>query len=155
MNPDWVCSFCGQAAALQPCTELRVCVPCAKRIARLAADTKPESVPGIWSLVAPPLGRVQPQRVDHGEVDIDRVFVEFKKGVAEHIAADDAESHSHLAQAYREMGLYVDALREAAISVTAAVVPASTEGPLGFLLTPPLLLPDGLVRLRERLKVKA
>jgi hypothetical protein len=50
------------------------------------------------------------------------------------------------------MGMYSDAVREAAIAVGTAVAPRSAERPLGFLLTPPLLRPDGLERLRERLK---
>ncbi len=35
------------------------------------------------------------------------------------LSAADAESHSHLAEQHREMGLYVDAVREAAVGVAA------------------------------------
>jgi hypothetical protein len=155
MERDWTCSFCGQGATLAPSAGLRVCNSCAKRIAKLVVESKPERIAEIWSSVAPSLGRVEPQPVARGEIDIERVFDQFKEGVAKQISADDVDSHTHLAEAYREMGMYVDAVREAAIAVTAAVAPRSAEGPLGFLLTPPLLRPDGLGRLRERLNRRA
>ena len=152
MEPDWKCSFCGEVATLEPSPGLRVCRSCAKRIARLVAETKPESLTDIWSSAgAPPASLAGWQNVEV-EIDTERVFEEFKEGVAKNISGADAESHSHLAEAYREMGLYVDAVREAAIAVNAAVAQRSVEGPLRFLLTPPLLRPDGLERLRERLR---
>ena len=109
------------------------------------------SVAEIWSTVAPPGDRVEAHPRHRDEIDIERTLEAFKEGVAKQISADDVDSHTNLAEAYREMGLYVDALREAAIAVTAAVVPRSAEAAVGFLLAPPLLTPNGLERLRERL----
>lgn len=147
------CSFCGQTATLDPSAGLRVCWSCAKRIATLAMQSEAGNLADIWSSVAPPLERAAAPVV-RGEIDVERVFDTFKEGVAKQISADDVDSHTHLAEAYREMGMYSDAVREAAVAVTAARAPLSAARPLGFLLTPPLLRSDGLERLRERLRRK-
>jgi len=151
MEPNCACSFCGQAATLEPSAGFWVCSSCAKRIAKLVVESKPESVADIWSSVAPPLGRGEPQQVVRADIDPDRLFEEFKEGVAKNISVNDANSHSHLAEAYREMGLYADAVREAALALGAAVATRTADIPLRLLLTAPLLRPDGLERLRRRL----
>jgi hypothetical protein len=148
----WACSFCGQAAKLEPSEGLRVCWSCAKRIANLVVESKPGSLADIWSSVAPPQDRAEPQPVARGEIDVERVFDAFREGITKQISTDDVDSHTHLAEAYREMGMYVDAVREAAIAVTGALAPRSAQGPLGLLLTPPLLRWDGMERLRQRLR---
>jgi hypothetical protein len=91
-------------------------------------------------------------------VDVEHVFEEFKRGVATPITIDDAESHYALSRAYVEMGLFLDARREAALVIAARSRPADaaakkevTEGALNVLLSAPLLRRDGLERLRERL----
>src|SRR5690606_30438088 len=45
-------------------------------------------------------------------VDIESVFAQFKKGVAQQIAPDDSETHFDLGIAYKEMGLTKDAVNE-------------------------------------------
>jgi pilus assembly protein FimV len=45
-------------------------------------------------------------------VDVESVFAQFKKGVAEQIAPDDSETHFDLGIAYKEMGLTEDAINE-------------------------------------------
>lgn len=154
MQADATCSFCGQAATMEPAPAIRVCCSCAKRIAILATESDSGAL-DIWSSVAPVHDRVQRQPMARGEIDLDRAFEAFKEGVAKQISAGDAASHGRLAEAYREMGLHADAIREAAIAVAAATVPATAKAPLAFLLTPPLLTPDGLGRLRERLNRRA
>jgi tetratricopeptide (TPR) repeat protein len=42
----------------------------------------------------------------------DEVFAAFKKGISEQIGEDEADAHYDLAIAYREMGLFDDAVRE-------------------------------------------
>jgi hypothetical protein len=131
-----------------------VCWSCAKRIARLVAEREPETLAEIWSSTAPPRP-LQPAPSNASDIDAERVFEKFKQGLAEHITPTDAASHFHISEAYREMGLYVDAVREAGVAVGTATVPDSVQGPLRLLLTPPLLMPDGLERLRRLLKPRA
>jgi tetratricopeptide (TPR) repeat protein len=45
-------------------------------------------------------------------VDVEEVFAKFKEGVAKQIGFDDAQSHYDLGVAYKEMGLFDDAIRE-------------------------------------------
>jgi pilus assembly protein FimV len=45
-------------------------------------------------------------------IDVESVFAQFKKGVAEQIAPDDSETHFDLGIAYKEMGLIDDAVSE-------------------------------------------
>jgi tetratricopeptide (TPR) repeat protein len=46
------------------------------------------------------------------QVDVEDVFAKFKEGVAKQISVDDAQSHYDLGVAYKEMGLFDDAIRE-------------------------------------------
>lgn len=51
-----------------------------------------------------------------GQVDVEEVFLKFKEGVSKQIGADDSQSHYDLGVAYKEMGLYEDAVREFAVA---------------------------------------
>ena len=54
-----------------------------------------------------------PSALPGGEaVDVEEVFAKFKAGVAKQIGFDDAQSHYDLGVAYKEMGLFDDAIRE-------------------------------------------
>jgi tetratricopeptide (TPR) repeat protein len=46
------------------------------------------------------------------QIDVEEVFAKFKEGVAAQVSADDTQSHYDLGVAYREMGLFEDAIRE-------------------------------------------
>jgi tetratricopeptide (TPR) repeat protein len=46
------------------------------------------------------------------QVDVEEVFAKFKEGVAAQVSADDTQSHYDLGVAYKEMGLFEDAMRE-------------------------------------------
>jgi len=50
-------------------------------------------------------------------IDVESVFAQFKKGVAEQIAPDDSETHFDLGIAYKEMGLVDDAINEFEVAV--------------------------------------
>jgi len=52
--------------------------------------------------------------VDEGAemIDVETVFEQFKRGVAEQVADDDSDTHFDLGIAYKEMGLHTDARRE-------------------------------------------
>jgi tetratricopeptide (TPR) repeat protein len=45
-------------------------------------------------------------------VDVESVFAQFKKGVAQQISVDDSDTHFDLGIAYKEMGLIEDAIQE-------------------------------------------
>lgn len=45
-------------------------------------------------------------------IDVETVFEQFKKGVAEQVSEDDSDTHFDLGIAYKEMGLLADARRE-------------------------------------------
>jgi hypothetical protein len=105
MQPDATCLFGGQPATLEPSPTVHVCWSCAKRIAKLATDSGSGVLEAIWSSVAPPRDSAEPQPLDRSEIDIEQVFEAFEEGVARQIAADDVDSHTNLAQAYREMGM--------------------------------------------------
>ncbi len=47
-----------------------------------------------------------------GEVDLEDVFREFQKGVAEQLSEEDADTHFNLGIAYKEMGLLPEGIRE-------------------------------------------
>jgi len=140
------CIFCGGGATFSPSSALGVCQACALCVADLAAGPSE----AIWANVAPARAlAVPPGPVEN--IDVDQVFATFKEGVANQIPEDDGDSHLHLAEAYSEMGLYVDARREAAVAITSGLTTRTTTTALRLLLTAPLL-PDGaLSRLRERL----
>jgi tetratricopeptide (TPR) repeat protein len=57
-----------------------------------------------------------PQLAPQGQVDVEEVFQKFKEGVSKQIGADDSQSHYDLGVAYKEMGLYEDAVREFAVA---------------------------------------
>jgi pilus assembly protein FimV len=83
-----------------------------------AADAERESASGaddsfdIAEQLANELVEVdQPAEADE-MVDVESVFAQFKKGVAEQIAPDDSETHFDLGIAYKEMGLTNDAISE-------------------------------------------
>jgi tetratricopeptide (TPR) repeat protein len=46
------------------------------------------------------------------QIDVETVFEQFKKGVAEQVDEDDSDTHFDLGIAYKEMGLLPDARRE-------------------------------------------
>lgn len=49
---------------------------------------------------------------EHGEVAVDTVFSKFKEGVKKQISTSDYDTHFDLGQAYKEMGLWDDAIGE-------------------------------------------
>ncbi len=149
------CFVCGTEATFELSSTLDLCRACALRVADLAADPSEN----FWaSVVAPdesahaPEDGVSPARQRSVTCfDSDRAFEEFKSAVATAIPKEDADSHLNLAEAYSEMGLYLDARREAAAAIASPSTKRTTAAALRLLLTPPLLPKDALARLRERL----
>ncbi len=58
--------------------------------------------------------------VDEGAemIDVETVFEQFKRGVAEQVAEDDSDTHFDLGIAYKEMGLFPDARREFQVAMS-------------------------------------
>ena len=51
-------------------------------------------------------------------IDVETVFEQFKKGVAEQVSEDDSDTHFDLGIAYKEMGLFADARREFQVAMS-------------------------------------
>jgi len=65
---------------------------------------------------------------DEFQYSVEDVFNQFKKGVAETVKAEDAETHYDLGIAYKEMGLLEDAVREFEVAAKAAHRKKEVEG---------------------------
>lgn len=61
-----------------------------------------------------------PELSDPGQISVEEVLSQFKKGIAETVPEDDAATHFDLGIAYREMGLLDDAVGEFEVSARAA-----------------------------------
>ena len=148
------CALCDAAPSFGPYGTVRACEPCARRVARLAGRSNREARSTIWATADAPATVAKPVEPTHpADADPERVFEQFKRGVEQQLSAVDGESHLHLAIAYREMGLYGDAVREAAVAFEAAPDRKVAEEALGLLLTPTLLRPDGIDAMRARLRM--
>ena len=55
---------------------------------------------------------IEPAPAIGGPVTFEEIFDQFKKGIAETLGEDEYETHYNLGIAYKEMGLYDDAIRE-------------------------------------------
>jgi hypothetical protein len=88
-------------------------------------------------------------------IDVEEVSRTFQAALASGVSGYDAMPHADLAQAYKEMGLNSDALREAAIVLDGRTSPSrdATRIALTVVLTAGLLKPDGLKELKSRLRV--
>jgi hypothetical protein len=145
------CSFCDAVASFGPYEAAHACDACARRVARLAESSGGEARSTIWSTAGAPAAIAKNAEQMRGdEPDADEVFAQFKLGVEKRLSADDADSHLNLAIAYREMALYGDAVREAAVAFRATRDRKKADEAMGILLSPPLLKPDGIEALRAR-----
>lgn len=151
---DAKCSFCDAVASFSPFGTTLACDACARRVARLAERSNTDARSTIWSTAAaPPAEAKNAEHVPAPHPDPDEVFAQFKRGVEKQLSADDAESHLHLAIAYREMALYEDAVREAAVAFRGTRDRKKADEAMGLLLSPPLLKPDGIEALRARFRM--
>ena len=60
----------------------------------------------------PPVPPAPAMAGPEGEVSLEEIFREFKKGVEQQLSAEDYETHSNLGIAYKEMGLIDEAIGE-------------------------------------------
>jgi len=70
----------------------------------------------IAEQLASELAEVPAESAHDDMVDVESVFAQFKKGVAQQIAEDDTDTHFDLGIAYKEMGLLDDAIAEFEVS---------------------------------------
>jgi hypothetical protein len=147
------CSFCARPSWFGPFDGIVVCETCPRRIGALADHAAVSPVANIWALTGPP---ARPEKADKPlpppDVDAEELFRRFTEGVAATISPDDTQSHADLSQAYKEMGLNSDALREAAIALERGTNPEVIRAALRVVLTAPLLKPGGLKELKARLQ---
>jgi hypothetical protein len=149
------CAFCSASGVVTPIEGVSVCATCARRIGRLAQTCVKE----IWSVDAvsqsnpPPAGAGSSSGAEAAP-SFTKMLRVFQRQVSERIAAEDNESHYHLAHAYRAMGLHEDAVRAAGTALDVDPPSEPLEQALVLLLTPPLLKEGGLEALKMRLAVE-
>ena len=95
-------------------------------LARVAAKEAGEPEPPapwerqlIEDVAAEILDAPAPELSDPGQVSVEEVLSQFKKGIAETVPEDDAATHYDLGIAYREMGLLDDAVGEFEVAARA------------------------------------
>lgn len=123
-------------------------------MARLAEGGRGEARSSIWSTAGAPAAiATKADQTRGAEPNPDEVFAQFKRGVEKQLFAEDAESHLNLAIAYREMGLYGDAVREAAVAFRATRDRKKADEAMALLLSPPLLKLDAIEALRAQFRM--
>jgi tetratricopeptide (TPR) repeat protein len=79
-------------------------------------DERTEDTGGFFDLASELASELEadeaPEPVFEGPAEVREVFNAFKSGVAQAVSADDWQTHFDLGIAYREMGLFEDALQE-------------------------------------------
>ena len=141
MDLQCPCSFCSLGADYAPFKGFALCDRCARRIATVARQANRDE---IWF-------EEQDEGADgQGVADVDHALARLKKSVDADIPSQDAESHANLAEAYRAIGLYRDAVREAATALDAAANARVMNWVLEMLLSAPLIKPGGFGPLRSR-----
>jgi hypothetical protein len=171
MDTSSACFFCGgRGRAFGPYERQHVCAGCAKRVAELAQRSRPETLSSIWpsrsTAVAVPSDMfsrsTMPMRARAKSAPDSAIFgatgvgnfdgvVRAPRGSTAHISREDVRARLDLADAYREMDLYDDALEEAALALTSTNDSEMIDRALRLLLTEPLLKPGGFLALRARL----
>lgn len=68
--------------------------------------------------LAEELGSTEATETAEEQIDVDTVFAQFKKGVAETVGEEDTDTHFDLGIAYKEMGLVDDAIGEFQLCTT-------------------------------------
>jgi tetratricopeptide (TPR) repeat protein len=136
-----ICYVCSRVADYGPFGGILVCEGCTRRIANIARGGDGD----IWT------GGEGRGPDSSSPVDFDENLARFKMGVAGLIPDQDGDSHANLAEAYRQMGLHGEAIREAAMALSAARRTPLVLSALEMLLSPPLLKAEGMLRLRQRL----
>jgi len=64
------------------------------------------------------VAEIAPMDEGSQQIDVETVFEQFKKGVAEQVSEDDSDTHFDLGIAYKEMGLLPDARREFQVAMS-------------------------------------
>jgi tetratricopeptide (TPR) repeat protein len=85
-----------------------------KQAAKARAQPQAPAAAGvdIGRELAEELGPATPPAGEEFQYSVEEVFTQFKKGVAQAVKAEDADTHYDLGIAYKEMGLADDALAE-------------------------------------------
>jgi len=147
------CVFCGFPAKLCPTPGIFVCLACCARIAGLLRFVPTTALADIWTFADSSGPSETTQTV------IPKDFFDEQNGkkasvvTTEEDDLSDAQAHLDLATAYRDMGLLLDAAREAGwLLATALSKHNFVTGALRILLTPPVLRDKGFGALTSRLR---
>lgn len=139
------CSFCSAFGDYGPFGTVTICNRCTRRLAAIILEGDDGDV---WADNA--LAREERAGAE--------LLSRFRAAVSTNISVTDSDSHLNIAVAYREMGLYRDAVREGAIALDGAQSSAAINSILELLLSAPLLRPRGAhelwTRIVKRLKVE-
>jgi tetratricopeptide (TPR) repeat protein len=84
----------------------------AQALASVPPPTAEDEAFQLAERLAQELGPAEEQTANGDILDVDQVFAQFKKGVAEQIGLEDSDTHFDLGIAYKEMGLLEDAVHE-------------------------------------------
>ena len=127
-----------------------VCRPCVTRVGGAILAMSPTAVARLWpvSAAARETRRGAPPAV---ELDVEEVLAAFRTGLARHLSAD-ALVHLDLAQAYGEMGLMGDAVREAATALGERAPATIASQALNWLFSPGRAEPDALRSIARALR---
>jgi hypothetical protein len=139
------CSFCDRTIVFGPFETVRLCEPCARRVAKLARRGA-RLVGSIWDTSC----SSSPLPIDAGG-EAGQALEDFKRGVTRRSPPLDADGRLNLAIAYREMSLFADAVREAALVVETATDRRKMREALEVLLRAPLLRATAFDVLRREL----
>jgi hypothetical protein len=120
-----------------------VCRPCVTRVGRAILAMSPPIVARLWP-VRPSVREERCGAPPSPDANAEEICAGFKAGVEKNISADDALAHFDLAQAYDEMGLMGDAIREAATALGERAPPAVAGRALNWLFLPGRAEPDAL-----------
>jgi hypothetical protein len=93
-----------------------VCRPCVTKVGRAILAMSPTAVARLWP-VRTTVRETQRGAPQSAVEDVEEILAAFKTGLEKHIRVEDASVHLDLAQAYGEMGLMGDAIREAATAL--------------------------------------
>ena len=93
--------------------------------------------------------------VEAEELDVENVFAQFKKGVEEQVGLDDSDTHFDLGIAYKEMGLYADAIGEFKLAMNNASRECIAQTMIGLCYVEQGMLSDAIKHFKKGLYAEA
>jgi len=149
------CVCCGFPAKISPAPGLFVCLACCARIFGLLRFVPTTALADIWTFADSSGSSGTTQTVIPKDGFDEQVGKKASVVTTQEDELSNAQAHLDLATAYVEMGLLLDAAREAGwLLGTALSKPDFVTGAIRLLLTPPLLKKGGLAALTFRIRAQ-